>query len=278
MRIGVVQLNSSDNPKANLQTTQDLIEKAALDGAEFIVTPEVTNIVSGDRAHQSITLQTQENDITLRAICAQAKNLEVWVLIGSLALLGGSNGRFLNRSFLINPTGEIAATYDKIHMFDAMISDTESYAESSGYQPGDRAVVTQTDFGTVGLSICYDIRFPQLYRDLAQAGAQIIFVPSAFTQQTGADHLQVLLRARAIETGCFIVAPCQTGTHPTQTAKVRNTYGHSMVIDPWGQVLLDAGVSQGISVLDLDLTLVEKARQRIPALQHDREYKKPKNV
>jgi predicted amidohydrolase len=180
------------------------------------------------------------------------------------------DGRFANRSFLIEPTGAITARYDKMHMFDVTVSDTETYRESAGYRPGDCAVVAQTPFGRVGLSVCYDLRFAYLYRALAQAGADILLIPSAFSPVTGAAHWEPLLRARAIETGCFVLAAAQTGDHGG-----RQTYGHSMAISPWGEVLLDMGTQNGVSVVDIDMQAVSDARIRIAALTHDRTFEGP---
>jgi predicted amidohydrolase len=176
---------------------------------------------------------------------------------------------------MINPTGDIAAWYDKIHMFDVDVSATETYRESDGYRPGTRAVLVDTPFGKIGLSICYDVRFPYLYRDLAQAGADIILVPAAFSYLTGAAHWQTLLRSRAIETGSFVLAAAQTGTHAASKGMKRQTHGHSLVVAPWGEVIADAGKQPGITMVDLDLSEVSHARKRIAALQHDREYSGP---
>lgn len=192
---------------------QGMIAQAAADGATFICLPEVTNCVSMDRAHQHDVLQTQADDITLSALCQAALTYGIWLSIGSLALKGGADDRFVNRSFLIGPDGKIAGQYDKMHMFDVQISETENYAESTGYAPGKNAVLADAGFAKVGLTICYDLRFPHLHRDLAKAGADILLVPSAFSPVTGAAHWEPLLRARAIETGCFVVAAAQTGAH-----------------------------------------------------------------
>jgi len=277
MRAALVQLNSSDDPAENLRNTQAYIANAAENGASFILTPEVTNCVSASRTRQSDVLQTEQADVTLVALRQQAADLKIWLLIGSLALkTDDPDGRFANRSFLIGPDGAIAAWYDKIHMFDVQVSAKETYRESAGYRPGTRSVLAQTDFGNVGLTVCYDIRFPHLYRQLAQAGAQILTVPSAFSPVTGAAHWEVLLRARAIETGCFILAPAQTGSHPAVRGKQRETYGHSMAVGPWGDVLADAGTEPGIVYVDLDLSEVSQARQRIPSLFATPDYGNPK--
>lgn len=277
MRIGLLQLQSSDDPASNLVETRRQLANAAKQGAQFILTPEVTNCVSTSRSHQMQVLQAEAEDITLAALREDAAALGVWLLIGSLALkTDDPDGRFANRSFLINPKGEPVAWYDKIHMFDVAINETEQYRESQGYRPGARAVIAQTGFATIGLSICYDIRFPGLYRDLAQSGAGIITIPAAFSPVTGAAHWEPLLRARAIETGCFVVAPAQTGKHSLTRSKPRQTYGHSMVVSPWGEVLLDAGDAPGVYVTDIDLTQIANARQRVPSLEHDQTYTLPK--
>ena len=276
MKIALLQLNSCDDPAVNLPETLRLIKEAAAKGADLILTPEVTNCVSASRSQQLAVLQPEEEDITLAAIRTEAEALGVWIAIGSVALKTDDPvGRFANRSFMINPTGDIAAWYDKIHMFDVDVSATETYRESDGYRPGTRAVLVDTPFGKIGLSICYDVRFPYLYRDLAQAGADIILVPAAFSYLTGAAHWQTLLRSRAIETGSFVLAAAQTGTHAASKGMKRQTHGHSLVVAPWGEVIADAGKQPGITMVDLDLSEVSHARKRIAALQHDREYSGP---
>lgn len=278
-RLGLIQMCAGDDPAQNAQTAAAMVNEAADQGAEFVLTPEVTNCLSSSRTHQRAVLTSEDQDITLSTLRDAAAKRGVWVLIGSLGLTtNDADGRFANRSFLITPTGEIAARYDKIHMFDVDIGDGESFRESDGYRPGDQAVVAQTDFAPVGMSICYDLRFPYLYRDLAQAGAQILTVPAAFHPVTGAAHWHVLLRARAIETGCFVVAPAQTGTHPTTRGKPRQSYGHSLVVAPWGDVLADGGTDAGIVFADIDLKQVAEARKRVPSLTHDREFKGPARV
>lgn len=254
---------------------QGMIADAAGLGATFICTPEVTNCVSMDRAHQAKVLCHQGDDATLIALQIAAKDHGIWLSIGSLALKGGADGRFVNRSFLINPNGQIVATYDKIHMFDVQVSETETYNESSGYAGGDSAVLADAGFAKVGLSICYDLRFPHLHRMLAKAGADILLVPSAFSPVTGAAHWETLLRARAIETGCFVLAAAQTGSHNAQAGRARKTYGHSLAVSPWGTVLADAGTACGVTLVDFDVDDVSKARKRIPALTHDRPIGNP---
>ncbi|GFE64508.1 carbon-nitrogen hydrolase family protein [Litoreibacter roseus] len=276
MKVALLQICSSDDPAENLGMVTGQIDQAAKAGATFILTPEVTNCVSTSRTHQMQVLRPQADDPTLKALQAEAARHGIWLLIGSLALkTDDPDGRFANRSFLIDPSGRITAHYDKIHMFDVNISETEAYHESKGYRPGTSATLARTDIGTIGLTICYDLRFPHLYRDLAQAGAQIITVPSAFSPVTGAAHWEPLLRARAIETGCFILAPAQTGTHSATRGKPRKTYGHSMVIAPWGDVLSQAENGPEILYATLDLSQVEAARQKVPSLTHDRGYTAP---
>lgn len=276
MKTALLQLSSGDDPAANLATTRALLREAAGQGAGFVLTPEVTNCVSGSRSRQNEVLQSEAEDQTLIGLRAEAQALGLWLLIGSLALkTGDPDGRFANRSFLIDPAGEIAARYDKIHMFDVDVSATETYRESAGFRPGDRAVVAATPFATLGLSVCYDIRFAHLYRALAKAGADVLTVPAAFSPLTGAAHWETLLRARAIETGCYVLAPAQCGTHPTTTDTIRCTHGHSLVVSPWGEVLADGGTDPGITIVDLDLAEVSKARGRIAALTHDRPFKGP---
>ena len=276
MRAGLVQLTVGDDPAAHLPDTLALIRTAKSGGAEFVLTPECTNALSSNRDHQRRVLRLEKDDATLAALRDEAAKQGIWLLIGSLGLLTeDADGRFANRSFLIDPSGEISARYDKIHMFDVNVSDTEVYRESSGYRPGNRAVIAKTPFGNIGITVCYDVRFPQLYRQLAQAGAEIITVPAAFNHITGAAHWEVLLRARAIETGCFILAPAQTGTHVESGGKGRRTFGHSLVVAPWGEVISDAGTAPGVSFADIDLIAVAQARARIPSLRHDREFLPP---
>lgn len=276
MKAALLQLNVSDAPGENLAMTTRMVQDAAGQGAEFILTPEVTNCISTSRAHQQAVLQLEADDITLAGLRRTARVAGVWLLIGSLALkTKDADGRFANRSFLIGPDGGVVARYDKIHMFDAQISATESYHESAGYRPGDRAVVAQTPFGKLGVTICYDMRFPALYQMLAEAGADILTVPSAFSPVTGAAHWHALLRARAIETGCFVLAPAQTGEHASAAHKTRFTYGHSLVVSPWGEVILDAGDAPGVYLCDLDMDLVAQARRKVPGLANARAYQGP---
>lgn len=276
-KVGLIQTNASDQPKGNLKTVLEMIHEACAKGAQFVLTPEVTNCVSMNRDHQRQVLSHQEDDPSLKAYQEIAAELGIWLLIGSLAIkTHDPDGRFANRSFMLGPDGTIIAQYDKIHMFDVALSETETFQESKGYRSGDKAVLAGCDFANVGLSICYDLRFPQLYRDLAQAGAQVITVPSAFSPISGAVHWHTLLRARAIETGCYILAPAQTGQHDASTGNKRQTYGHSLAVNPWGEIIADASTDIGITIVEIDLEQVETAHKRIPSLQHDREYQKPK--
>ncbi|MCV3270046.1 carbon-nitrogen hydrolase family protein [Roseobacter sinensis] len=276
MKTALLQLNVSDDPAANLEMTRALVRQAAAEGARFVLTPEVTNCISTSRSHQNAILQFEEEDITLAALRAEAKAHGIWLLIGSLALkTGDADGRFANRSFMIDPQGDVVARYDKIHMFDVDVTPEETWRESEGYRPGGQAVLAQTDFATIGLTICYDLRFPKLHAALANAGAQILTVPAAFSPVTGAAHWHALLRARAIETGCFVLAPAQTGEHASQSHKTRKTYGHSLVVAPWGEIQMDAGADPGVYMTDLDMGEVAKARGRVPSLANARSFDGP---
>ena len=276
MRIALIQLTVTDDPVANLAATLGFVRQAHAEGAEFILTPECTNGLWSNRAAQKALLRLEEDDATLAALRDEAGKLGVWLLIGSLALLtGDEDGRFANRSFLIRPDASIAARYDKIHMFDVNVSETEVYRESAAFRPGSQAVIAQTPFAPIGMTVCYDVRFATLYRKLAQGGAQIITVPAAFNHITGAAHWETLLRARAIENGAFVLAPAQTGFHAEAGGKGRRTYGHSLAIAPWGEVLANGGTEPGVTLVDLDLTQVADARGRVPSLQHDRGFDAP---
>lgn len=277
MKVALVQLTSSDDPAENLTIVQDMIAQAVAGGAELVCTPEVTNCVSLDRAQQTAALHHQTDDPTLAALQVAAKNHAIWLSIGSLALKGGADGRMVNRSFLIDPDGEISATYDKIHMFDVQVTEVETFAESTGFAPGDRAVLADARFAKLGLTICYDLRFPHLHRALAKAGAEILLVPAAFSPVTGAAHWETLLRARAIETGCFVLAAAQTGIHKAKSGRSRETYGHSLAVTPWGEVIADAGTGTGVTIVEIDLREVSNCRKRIPALIHDRSFSGPDN-
>ena len=276
MKTALVQLCSGDDPVENLSVTQDLIAEAAGQGVGFVLTPEVTNCVSTSRSRQNDVLTVQSKDQSLAAFRAQASDLGIWLSIGSLALkTDDPDGRFANRSFLIGPDGAIAAWYDKIHMFDVEVTPEETYRESAGYRPGARAVCADAGFAKIGMTVCYDVRFPQLYRALAQSGAHVLTIPAAFSPVTGATHWEPLLRARAIETGCYVLAPAQTGEHAAKSGKPRRTYGHSMVVSPWGEVLVDGGTAVGIHIFDLDVNEVTVARQKVPSLLNARDFDGP---
>jgi predicted amidohydrolase len=277
MRVALLQMCSSDNPEENLNTACAMLREAKEQGAAFALAPEVMNCVSGSRAHQQSVLQVEAEDLTLAGLRTEAKALGLWVLAGSLALKSDPpEERFANRSILIDDQGEIVARYDKMHMFDVQVTPEETHRESDGYAPGEQAVVAETPFGPVGMTVCYDVRFAYLHRALAQAGARILTVPAAFSPGTGPWHWQPLLQARAIETGCFVLAPGQTGPHDISQGRSRKTYGHSMVVAPWGEVLLDAGTEPGVYCVDIDLSQVDDARRKVPALTHDREFRGPK--
>ena len=275
MKVAALQLCASDDPVANLAHTLFMVQQASEAGAQFIATPEVTNCVSSSRRRQNEVLALQENDQTLAAMCTAAARFGVWISVGSLALKLPDDDRFTNRSFMIDPSGQIVAQYDKIHMFDVTLSETEQYRESDGYRAGDHAVIADTAFGKIGMTICYDIRFPHLYRGLAKSGASILLIPAAFAQPTGRAHWEVLLRARAIETGCYVIAAAQTGEHQTSQRRPRKTYGHSMIVSPWGEIMADAGEDQGIIYADLDLSLVESTRARVPSILSNQSFSEP---
>ncbi len=277
IRAALIQLSASDDPEANLPVTAALIAQAARQGAGFVLTPEVSNCVSTSQSRQRQVLRSEADDPTLAALRAQAADLGIWLLIGSLAVrTRDADGRFANRSFLISPEGGIVARYDKIHMFDVEVSETETFRESAGYRPGTRAVVADAGFARIGMSICYDLRFAYLYRALAQHGAQILTVPAAFSPVTGAAHWQSLLRARAIETGCYVLAPAQCGRHRATQGRIRSTHGHSLAVSPWGEVLVDGGSEPGVHMVDMDVKAVAEARRRVPSLSHDREFDGPR--
>ena len=276
VRAALVQLCSGDDPAANLPVTEALVREAAARGAGLVLTPECTNIISASRARQRSVLAVEAEDPTLARLRAVAGELRVWLLIGSLCLKSGdADGRFVNRSLLIDPEGAVRARYDKIHMFDVDLDGGESYRESAAYRPGGVAVVAEAAGLRIGMTVCYDLRFPHLYRDLARAGASLLTVPSAFTVPTGRAHWHLLLRARAIETGAYVLAPAQTGTHAAREGPSRTTFGHSLAAGPWGEMLLDLGEEVGVGMVEIAPEEVARARGRIPALGHDRSYAGP---
>ncbi|MEM6489999.1 MAG: carbon-nitrogen hydrolase family protein [Pseudomonadota bacterium] len=280
----LVQLTSSDDPLANLPVTEGFVREAAAAGARLIVTPEVTNCVSSSRTHQRAVLCEEDADPTLARLRAVTEELGVWLVLGSLALKAGEPGedRFANRQFLIAPTGAVVARYDKIHMFDVTLGGGEDYRESEGFRPGARAVVAEAAIpgagqaAKLGLTICYDMRFPALYRALAEAGAEVLTAPAAFTVPTGRAHWSVLLRARAIETGSVVLAAAQAGRHAASRGKTRETWGHSLAVGPWGEVLAEAdGTTPGVTLVPVDLAAVAEARRKIPTLPNARPFAPP---
>ena len=263
-RIAIFQAQSGIDPARNAEALDAAVEAAAAGGAAILFTPEMSGLLDRDRERAASNVQHQNEDVVLKAVRDAAHKAEIWVHLGSLALESG-DGRLVNRGFVIDALGEIRGRYDKIHLFDVDLPTGESWRESALYQRGDKAVLVKgTPIGSLGLTICYDLRFPALFATLAEAGADVIAVPAAFTVPTGKAHWEILLRARAIEAGCFIVAAAQTGHHEDG----RNTYGHSLVIDPWGEVLLDMGNEGGVGFAEIDLARISEVRGRIPALSH----------
>ena len=265
-----VQLASDVEPDANVTAAADAIRRARDAGADIILTPETTDMMEMKRRDAFAKAKDEAAHPGLARLRALAAEFGCWLLIGSL-VIRLSDERLANRSFLIDPAGRVAARYDKIHMFDVEVPDGQSYRESKAYQPGGTAVIADLPWGRLGLTVCYDLRFAQLYRALAQAGADFLTVPSAFTRLTGRAHWHVLLRARAIETGCFVLAPAQCG----ETSQGRQTYGHSLIVAPWGEVLAEAGEEPAVILAEIDPARVAEARAMIPALAHDRAFEAP---
>jgi predicted amidohydrolase len=266
-RVGLIQMRSARAPQSNFSAAAALITKAKESGADYVLTPEMTNIMEVDRARLMATIVPEEDDESLASFRELARTLGIFVHVGSLAVKVSAD-RAANRSFLIDRKGEIVARYDKIHMFDVDLASGESYRESRNFRPGELAVITDLPWGRLGLTVCYDLRFPALYRALAEAGALFLSVPSAFTRQTGEAHWHVLVRARAIENGCFVFAAAQGGRHENG----RETFGHSLVVDPWGQILAEGGAEPGVVIADVEPAAVATARGRIPSLQHGRRF------
>lgn len=261
-----IQMCSGRNPQSNLEVAADLVRQAASDGADLIMTPEMTNIIDSPRAAVAAKVQVEEDCIAAARFAELAAETGKYILAGSLGVQAG-NGKLANRSLLFAPDGAVMARYDKAHMFDVDLPNGERYRESSTFAAGDKAVFADLPWGRLGLTICYDVRFAYQYRMLAQQGCSFISVPAAFTVPTGTAHWHVLLRARAIETGCFVFAPAQSGTHE----EGRKTFGHSLIVSPWGDVLADAGdVTTGIVMAKIDPAKVIQARGRVPALTHDK--------
>jgi deaminated glutathione amidase len=267
LTIAILQTNTGIDPVAEAARLAAQIGEAAGKGAQIVFTPEMSGLLDRDRARASANVRDEAGDVVLAAVRAAAVRHNIWVHLGSLALRGEGE-KFVNRGFLIRPDGSIAARYAKIHLFDVALG-TESWRESAAYDAGTEAVLAATPWGPLGLTICYDLRFPALHRALAEAGAQLLAVPAAFTRPTGQAHWHVLLRARAIETGCWVIAAAQTGEH----ADGRATYGHSLVISPWGEVVLDMGQAPGIGIATIDMEAVASARGKVPALEHARPFR-----
>jgi len=266
-RVGLIQMRSARSPAVNIDDATKLIGEAKTGGADYVLTPEMTNIMELSREKLFATIVPEENDATLATFRELARALGIFVHVGSLAVKV-SPDKAANRSFLIDRRGDIVARYDKIHMFDVDLKGGESYRESRSYRAGDLAVVSDLPWGRLGLTICYDLRFPALYRALAEAGAMYLAIPSAFTRQTGEAHWHVLMRARAIENGSFVFAAAQGGDHENGRA----TYGHSLVVDPWGRVIAEGGAEPGVVFADIDPAEASVARGRIPSLQHGRRF------
>jgi len=264
----MIQMRAGLLPEPNLDQGARLIREAAAQGASFVQTPEVSNMMQTDRIALFEHLRSEEDDRSLAGYRDLARELKIHLNIGSLALQITPE-KAVNRSFLIGPSGDILARYDKIHMFDIDLGGGESYRESANYQPGETAVITDLPWGRLGMTICYDVRFPALYRALAEAGASFLTVPSAFTKKTGVAHWHTLLRARAIENGCFVFAAAQAGLHEN----TRETFGHSLIVDPWGTVLAEGGGTEpGIVLAAIDPAKVATARKTVPSLQHGRRF------
>lgn len=266
-KAAMIQMRSGLKPAANIDDALRLISEAKSAGAEYVLTPEMTNILAAKREQLFGAIVAEEADPSLATLRELARRLGIYIHIGSLAVRL-SPERAANRSFLLDPKGNIAARYDKIHMFDVDLANGESYRESRNYRPGEQAVLADLPWGRLGLTICYDLRFPALYRALAEAGATMLAIPSAFTKQTGEAHWHVLVRSRAIENGCFVFAAAQGGKHENG----RDTYGHSLIVDPWGRIIAEGGTDPGVVMAEIDPAEIAKARARIPSLQHGRRF------
>jgi len=266
-KAAMIQMRSGLKPGTNIDDAVRMIGEAKSAGAEYVLTPEMTNILVAKREQLFAAVVEEEADASLATLRELARKLGVYIHIGSLAIKI-SPDRAANRSFLVDPKGDIAARYDKIHMFDVDLADGESYRESRNYRPGELAVLADLPWGRLGLTVCYDLRFPALYRALAEAGATMLAIPSAFTKQTGEAHWHVLIRTRAIENGCFVFAAAQGGKHENG----RETYGHSLIVDPWGRILAEGGIEPGVVMAEIDPAEVANARARIPSLEHGRRF------
>jgi predicted amidohydrolase len=266
-KVGLIQMRSGLDPQRNLEAVLAAVDEAKLAGADYVQTPEMTNILALRRDDLFAKIVAEEHDATLATLRDVARKLSIFIHIGSLAIKA-SPEKAANRSFLIDRKGNIAARYDKIHMFDVDLAGGESYRESNNYRAGDLAVVADLPWGRLGLTVCYDLRFPALYRALAEAGASFLAIPSAFTRQTGEAHWHVLQRARAIENGCFVIAAAQGGRHENG----RDTFGHSLVVDPWGKVIAEGGTEPGVIMAEIDPAAVAAARGKVPSLNHGRRF------
>jgi predicted amidohydrolase len=270
VRIACLQLNSGNDFAANLGALSTMAREAAAGGAQIIFSPEYVLMMDGSGRTMRENALDAGGEPALSALIALSRELGLWHLVGSLTLKSG-DGRMLNRSVLVSDGGEVVATYDKIHMFDATLPSGTVIRESSAYRPGERAVVAATPWGGLGMTVCYDLRFPQLYRALAQHGAVMLAVPSSFQRETGGAHWHTLLRARAIENACFVIAPAMCGDHPGK----RMTYGHSLVVEPWGEVIAEGGEAPGVVYAELDIARVGAVRSMLPSLSHDRPFAPP---
>jgi deaminated glutathione amidase len=266
-RAALVQMCSGRAVDTNVARASELIREAAAGGAQYVLTPEMTTLMELERPRLMEVVKPEAGNEALAHFQVLAREVDVWLHIGSMPILL-SNGKLANRSFLISPDGQITARYDKIHMFDIDLGGGEKYEESANYQPGGHAVIADLPWGPLGLTICYDLRFPTLFRALARAGARFIAIPSAFTRPTGMAHWHTLLRARAIESQAYIFAAAQAGTHENGRA----TFGHSLIVSPWGEILAEAGNQPGVIAAEIDLQLLEDVRSRVPSLQHDRHF------
>ncbi|MGA8919698.1 MAG: carbon-nitrogen hydrolase family protein [Pseudolabrys sp.] len=266
-KAAMIQMRSGLKPSTNIDEAARLIGEARSAGADYVLTPEMTNILAAKREQLFAVVMEEEADSSLATLRELARKLGIYVHIGSLAIKV-SHDRAANRSFLVDPKGNIVARYDKIHMFDVDLADGESYRESRNYRPGELAVLADLPWGRLGLTVCYDLRFPALYRALAEAGATMLTIPSAFTKQTGEAHWHVLIRARAIENGSFVFAAAQGGKHENG----RDTYGHSLIVDPWGRIIAEGGTEPGVVMAEIDPAQIANARARIPSLQHGRRF------
>ena len=266
-RVGLIQMRSAREPAVNTETAAKLIGEAKTGGADYVLTPEMTNIMELSREKLFSTIVPEENDPTLATLRELARALGIYIHVGSLAVKIAPE-KAANRAFLIDRRGDIVARYDKIHMFDVDLANGERYRESRSYRAGELAVTADLPWGRLGITICYDLRFPALYRALAEAGSSFLAIPSAFTKQTGEAHWHVLMRARAIENGSFVFAAAQGGHHENG----RDTFGHSLVVDPWGRIIAEGGTEPGVIFADVDPAEVAAARARIPSLQHGRRF------